>query len=257
VWRSVLGPVLRKTRFQVSLSGGKKKTLSPHRQNSILGDTTISESRWPCGGLRAAAFRKTKNLRTGHFRQWGGVAGITIGGGSRKGSTSYSGRGEAGVALRRWSEGPARATEECESRTAGLEARCKGQSGNAVRRAGSVQSMKTLKAVATRDQGQSMQGPQPGPGCEWSRRGPSGRQRTRFLEGLQFGKCDTRPIDARAPSQGPDGVETHTAVRHPAVYKPKASKTLPFGRHHGHLAWPWTSRETGLVWICRADEARM
>ena len=163
VWRSVLGPVLRKTRFQVSLSGGKK-TLSPHRQNSILGDTTISESRWPCGGLRAAAFRKTKNLRTGHFRQWGGVAGITIGGGSRKGSTSYSGRGEAGVALRRWSEGPARATEECESRTAGLEARCsaKGQSGNAVRRAGSVQSMKTLKAVATRDQGQSMQGPQQG-----------------------------------------------------------------------------------------------
>ena len=25
VWRSVLGPVLRKTRFQVSLTGGKKK----------------------------------------------------------------------------------------------------------------------------------------------------------------------------------------------------------------------------------------
>ena len=78
-----------------------------------------------------------------------------------------------------------------------------------------------------------------------------------FSKDCSFGKCDTRPIDARAPSQGPDGVETHTAVRHPAVYKPKASKTLPFGRHHGHLAWPWTSRETGLVWICRADEARM
>lgn len=41
-----------------------------------------------------------------------------------------------------------------------------------------------------------------------------------------------------------------TAVRHPAVYKSKASTTLPFGRHHGHLVWLWTSRDPQSVWIC-------
>jgi hypothetical protein len=55
-----LGPGPSRPVFPVSLSGEEKKRISPHRQNSILGDTAISESRWSCG-----AFLEVNRLRHG------------------------------------------------------------------------------------------------------------------------------------------------------------------------------------------------
>jgi hypothetical protein len=55
-----LGPGQSRPVFPVSLSGEEKKRISPHRQNSILGDTAISESRWSCG-----AFLEVNRLRHG------------------------------------------------------------------------------------------------------------------------------------------------------------------------------------------------
>lgn len=100
--------------------------------------------------------------------------------------------------------------------------------------------------------------------------GPIGSRRSRHVS--RPIRCVTRPSRRAMPESSGTEIQSYasfrvtrrggvspaqadTAVRHPAVYKSKASTTLPFGRHHGHLVWLWTSRDSQSVWICRADKA--
>ena len=82
------------------------------------------------------------------------------------------------MAPRRWSEGPARATEECESRTAGLEARCSAK-------------------------GQSMRGPSRGPDVSGAGEARAAAKGPGFSKDCSLESVTQRPIDARAPAKGP------------------------------------------------------